>query len=155
MDTTKPVHVKLEMTSDEQLKIWINSQEVSYSMDPAKVDGFKERYEAGYCGFMTWSTDAIFANPTVDGTTILENVKGESMTTRTSYELAKLNGNNRAVSNTKTAYFEYSADILFQDGASASMMFGAGSNVYSDLGNADGNYQEILRGGTFPGRRRR
>ena len=144
VDTTKPVHVKLEMTSDEQLKIWINSQEVSYSMDPAKVDGFKERYEAGYCGFMTWSTDAIFANPTVDGTTILENVKGQSMTTRTSYELAKLNGNNRAVSNTKTAYFEYSADILFQDGASASMMFGAGSNVYSDLGNADGTTKKFF-----------
>ncbi len=64
-------------------------------MDPTKVDGFKERYEAGYCGFMTWNTDAIFANPTVDGTTILENVKGQSMTTRTSYELAKLGGNNR------------------------------------------------------------
>ena len=144
VDTTKPVHVKLEMTAEEELKIWINDQEVSYSMDPAKVDGFKERYEAGYCGFMTWSTDAIFANPTVDGTTILENVKGQSMTTRTSYELAKLNGNNRAVSNTKTAYFEYSADILFQDGASASMMFGAGSNVYSDLGNADGTTKKFF-----------
>ena len=139
VDTTKPVHVKLEMTSDEQLKIWINDQEVSYSMDPTKVDGFKERYEAGYCGFMTWNTDAIFANPTVDGTTILENVKGQSMTTRTSYQMKKVGGNNLAVSSLKTAYFEYSADISYTEGNTISLMFGAETTDASNIGTGKDN----------------
>ncbi len=142
VDTTQPVKFSLTVDSNKDVSISINDTPFSYTPG-GKYDQYKEEYDGGYLGFVTWNTNAVFSNLMVDGSAVT-GIDGQSMTTRTSYELAKLNGNNRAVSNTKTAYFEYSADILFQDGASASMMFGAGSNVYSDLGNADGTTKKFF-----------
>ena len=136
VDTTQPVKFSLTVDSNKDVSISINDTPFSYTPG-GKYDQYKEEYDGGYLGFVTWNTNAVFSNLMVDGSAVT-GIDGQSMTTRSFYELAKRDGNNRAVSNTKTAYFEYSADIQYLEGNKATLMFGADSNVHSELGNEPG-----------------
>ncbi|MBC8570615.1 GH32 C-terminal domain-containing protein [Zongyangia hominis] len=139
VDFSKNIHVKIAVDADNKLSIEIGGKPVSFEL---KKD-FAGNYEGGYLGMLTWISTAVFSNIKVtDDTTgsevALQTVSGAKLTPLVTSELAKLGGNNLAVSDTKTAYFEYETNILYKEGNKATLMFGAESNVPSELGNQQG-----------------
>ena len=137
VDTTQPVKFSLTVDSNKDVSISINDTPFSYTPG-GKYDQYKSEYDGGYLGFVTWNTNAVFSNLMVDGSAVT-GIDGQSMTTRTSYQMKKVGGNNLAVSSLKTAYFEYSTDISYTEGNTISLMFGAETTDASNIGTGKDN----------------
>ncbi|MBC8571081.1 GH32 C-terminal domain-containing protein [Zongyangia hominis] len=149
-DPTVPVHFKIEVDANKDVRCWVDGTEISLAYLSGAQQQFKDSYHGGYFGFLTFGTNAVFSNvkmvdksgetpmPEEDqGVEGLGKLQGKyfSGTAQSGYELQKtlkdqetgMKDNNFAGFSGQAEAFTFETSILFKEGPRATLMFGAPS----------------------------
>ncbi|MBC8571450.1 GH32 C-terminal domain-containing protein, partial [Zongyangia hominis] len=140
VDTEGVVHLKLVVTPEKTLEIYVAGQEVTYTF----AKDFAKYYKGGYIGLMTYNSSIRYENISFTKNDVyqdLTNLNGPQLTklSDNNYQFAFKSGNSFSLSETKAFAFTLETDVTYVQGNTATILFGSMTTDPANVGRGTTN----------------